>query len=373
MNVKAYSWRLTALYIWIKMLAALFGFYAALSAGEFLIVEAFRRFLSSVGFAPINIGYLPTTFAISWLLIITAFKPLELIGLFFYTISFPLWSPFGLLALSKRNTEESATKSAKSGGLISRGKEGFRIFALSLLLLVAWFLLYGGASEQRLMYPGVFLTGVFLSLLIYRQFLRVRPINDQRSSPFGWARLLSAMLDNSTKDQVKKGFAKKSELTTSLTANTWARKNCIRLALLLRGRGAERRAALFVLADFIISLVVVGAVAILFWGLLMKAVAPAVIPLTSAIRISASHFLPGMQSTDLNFDLPQWSTFGAAATAWILFVVYIGPAGVFLPGKQKQTIQRLNQSYLLFRNLSLILGERQRFLLSSKQDGEIGG
>lgn len=82
--------------------------------------------------------------------------------------------------------------------------------------------------------------------------------------------------------------------------------------------------------------------AVLFWALAIKAVVPSeqALPLTSALRVSASHFLPGIQDRSSTL-LPWWAEFGPALTSWVLFVVYIGPVGSALPLRQDAFLKRL--------------------------------
>src|SRR5258708_40255800 len=82
---KRTSWRITGLYFWAMVLARLLGFTAN-GAGAAARTAAF---LSSIGFAPVDPNNLAMIAKIGWALIVTSFKPIEMIGLVVYIVFFP--------------------------------------------------------------------------------------------------------------------------------------------------------------------------------------------------------------------------------------------------------------------------------------------
>lgn len=53
---------------------------------------------------------------------------------------------------------------------------------------------------------------------------------------------------------------------------------------------------------------------------------------------------------------PIWTNVGPAATAWILFVLYISPASFVLPERQRATLNALSLVYKRYRKSVCVLG-----------------
>jgi hypothetical protein len=159
--------------------------------------------------------------------------------------------------------------------------------------------------------------------------------------------------------RIKKQYAQKSDLQIDSRIMHFQRRLFTRLALFIKSKRGKDIVSLAVLADYIMYLVMVAAAAVLFWGLTTKLVANRV-PLPLCLQFSISHFLPGIQPRIIDSAVPMWTSIGPAATAWILFVLYVGPAGSLLPEKQRAAIKVLSQDYSHYRRAVLTLGREDR-------------
>lgn len=341
------------------------GFYPSISHIESTVLSQLIVFLSSIGFAPVNSLLLSGVLKIGWLLAITRFKLFEIVGLFIYILTFPIWAPiFGLYAIfSSAKPTDSTTATPAAQGLLKQRKSPSKLFTICCSLLLGWFLLYGNANTTRQITPGVFLAGAFLVLLTYRLFLRVKPENDVNVNvpPFGWLGKLSLVAADVQKQRLTKEYTKKSDVQTDSKVVNFTRKLFVRITMFLRGRTAEERISLYVLAEYLFSLIIVAASAILFWALMIKAFYLTSSSLSVCLHFSVSHFVPGIDSPTLEGDLPMWTSLGPAATAWILFVLYIGPASSLLPERQRATIKGLERVRRLYRqSVNVLMKERVR-------------
>lgn len=180
--VKPYAWRFTGVYFWITALDAIFGFYDGVVNLERSLLDGLVA-LGSIGFEPVNANYLDGVIRVLWVLIITAARPRDLLGLSLYVLTFPVWV-FGLYLLklflrfySQYKTMESLTQ-PESYTVQDRP---FRPLALCTALLGAWFILYGGAAEWQQIVPGIILSGIILLLLALR--LTRTPYSRRRCGP----------------------------------------------------------------------------------------------------------------------------------------------------------------------------------------------
>jgi hypothetical protein len=315
--------------------------------------------LSSVGFAPVNTSLLSGVLKTSWILIITGFNPFEVLGLFlFYVLAMPFWLTLYLAFRKHWNTGETAEEAEQS-----RTKTPWKwVFPTTALLFVAWFLLYGNATTKPQLLPGVFLCGLFSLILIYRLLLKPSPNNETKLPVLHWLTVLSYHIAKSTSDRIKKDNTNKSELEAARKINGFIRRLTTRLTYFIKSSLSRNRIPNYVLAEYLVSLVVVAGTCIVFWALLIKAGVYPQASFTTTFHLSASHFLPGVQPPETSPATPLWSNLGPAATAWVLFVLYIGPAASMLPEKQKSTVGALRDLYKLYRKSLLNLGWEKRHL-----------
>ncbi len=97
-------------------------------------------------------------------------------------------------------------------------------------------------------------------------------------------------------------------------------------------------------------MIVMGTCAILFWALFSKALAPENLDISTCLQLSASYFLPGLDKPELSIIIPNWVSISASVTAWIIFVLYLSPAGNLIPDKQKLYINQLALTRKAYKN-----------------------
>jgi hypothetical protein len=128
------------------------------------------------------------------------------------------------------------------------------------------------------------------------------------------------------------------------------------LAQLIRGQQAKNRLYLLILSDYVISFLVLGAAANLFWAIMAKISIPSPKPsLASLLLICLNYFLPNAGQPAAQFDLPIWVRLGPAIAAFILFVLFVGAAASLLPSRFAAYAIRLDKKYLIARNIAVRL------------------
>lgn len=363
---KSYAWRLTAIYVWLKILFIFLGFYPDVTQLESKIGGGLISSLSSVGFAPVNTILLSTILKTGWILTITGFKLFEAAGLLIYIITFPLWVPIVLLfkLLTKNDDSNDSKPKAVERGLIPSKRSRGKLFAIVGSLLLAWFLLYGSANASKPLIPGVILSAIFLALLTYRMFLRVKPEKEVNVDlpPFGWLAKLAQAAVSMQQGRQKKEYKTKGDVEADRKIVDFTRRVFVRITFLLRGQIAQKRISLYVLGEYLFSFIMVAASAILFWALLLKAAYATSLSLLTCLHVSVSHFLPGLQAPQTAISLPVWTSIAPAATAWILFVLCIGPASSMIPERQRATVRGLSKIHDLYRKSVGTLAKERLFL-----------
>jgi hypothetical protein len=364
-KIKSYAWRTTAAYLWISWLMSFFGFRGVEDAIKTRILQQIVSLFSTIGFSPVNDAYLPTIFKIGWMILITAFNPIELfLGFWLYVLFFPLTALGGgafklWFFVSQKNSKlkksveqaQAASNGKKRSikGLSGpKGRSKIQVFALSLFSLFAWFLLFGGSSSRLPLILGAFLSGWVFWYAMMRLVRLAKISLEDPNTPYHSLRRVGRFLVRTAENMIKSPFSTRQEIEHAVTGHKFARWACKRIANLLGGALNENKISSLILADYGLSLIFVGASAILFWALVIKA-ASVTMPLYDCLYSSISYFLPNTQLTGVSDSLPLWVKLGPAATAWVLFVLYIGPVGEIVPDRQKQAVERFGQTYKIFR------------------------
>jgi hypothetical protein len=156
-----------------------------------------------------------------------------------------------------------------------------------------------------------------------------------------------------------------------------------RFALVMRGQAGKNRLYLLVLADYVFSLLMLGAAAVLFWTMLVKlAAAQGDSSLTAFFRICLSYFLAGIKSPVTEPSLPFWMQIGCSITAFVLFVLFVGAAASLLPYRFSAYAERLDRRYRIARKFALSFKRTTKALenaryklhqLSSQDKTKLGG
>ena len=362
---KAWAWRATASYVWLSFLAVVFGQYEHVQTVSRGSIAFLTDALGRVGFQPSDATYLGIVLKISWMLVITGFSLIEVVGFALYVLGFPL-GLIGFLLLGrviKKSTGESETKDTPA----SKQSKARRLplFSIAVVGLFSWFLLYGDSSSIRAVVPGAAFAGFLFSVLFYRFFRRVRPIGEDEAALLGRIEVWGlGFLEFAGKFDP----TQKSEIALYRWMGGWHRRVYRRLSILVRGRRGRDRISIYILLEYALSAIVLAVAAVIFWALAIKcALAPAVLPLDAAVQLAASHFIPGLNFTQKIATPPFWVSVCTGATAWLLFVVVLAPAGSLLPARQAAHATRLARTYKAFRICSKLSARFLRWLDRKEQ------
>jgi hypothetical protein len=346
------------------------GLGEALAGTEDLLFEWTAGALAAIGFEPANERYLEAVLKVLWVLIITNFRPLGLLGLAAYTLSFPVWVP--ALVLLNRYFVAYGTEPLGPHNIRRSEGRSFPLTAACIVLLGGWFLLYGGSAQWQQVLPGILLSGLLLISLSLRLFLRVRPVRPRNAGTFSWLadgaeRFLAQYPEVPTKQYRDVGEIK-GEMVILRVIRRWS----IRLAAVLRRPRASDITAALVFADYIASLVIVTGVAIVFWALTIGVAADPPMPLLSTLQVSIAYLIPGLGGQATGGTTPYWTQVGPAVTGWVLFVLYIGPAASVLQERQKAAIAELATARRRFRDIGsgLSRGLRNRTRIATSMSKE---
>lgn len=350
-HVKRYAWRTTAAYFWLAALGGIFGFYGTLSYLQQLLFGGLLASLARIGFEPVNVSYLGIVFGVLWVLTITVFRPRELLGLFFYTLLFLFWAPvicvlFALKLFSKKVDTLPEVRQPHS-----TTEQPVRLLAICTVLLAAWVVLYGGATDWRQVLPGIILSGAVLWLLMLRLFYRVRPTTESRLVQFGWlTRFTETVMVEHYSNDLDPNDYDVSKLDSEIKIIRFYRKCLLRLARMGRSPRWRNRLTMLILAEYIVSLIVVTMAAIFFWALIISVAGTESLPLSEALRRSAEYFFPTAGASSTGIELPFWAMVGPAATSFLLFVLYIGLASSLVRERQRLALQGLANASRVMRD-----------------------
>ena len=341
-HVKAWAWRFTASYLWVRWVLLILSGRNMLAGIEGATANGFVTLLASVGFAPSNVTHLPMVFIAIWLLSITTFSPGQLvIGLPLYIIFAPFW--FLIATLYRKTLKAARENPPADAAQAPMLKRRFPLASLSISLILGWLLLYGGSFARGPNIVGCVVSGVLFLTLAYRALGKTSGIDERDMALLTlWAIRGILFMSNTAKKAMDKPPKNKRELDIQLGLIGYLIDPFRRLRVIFRGDRGKDRISMMMLGEYIFFLLLLAASAILFWAFALKVAVTSqqALSLTTALTISASHFLPAINkpSTDL---LPWWAEFGPALTSWVLFVVYIGPVASALPLRQQDFVKRL--------------------------------
>jgi hypothetical protein len=362
-TLKKIAWRATATVYWAwRLIHAVVGSEFVRSVASPMMVRL-GGFLSAVGFAPVHSEYLPRMLQIGWLLAIAGFKPFELLGLYIYVQIAPL-TLLGYLVFKDYAKDFDAVPTQKKG--LRPPKVRRPALTTVSLLLLAWFILYGDASSRRPLVAGAILSGLLFLLLATRAFQRVKPpIYPYGSEPATAFERIGLSVSTSAADAVKRAMDAKKKMEVNGTLFMYQKWGSIwrRYALLMRGQAGRDRLYLLLLIDYVVSLLVLGAAAVLSWAIVAKlASAPSLYSLTTFVQVCSSYFLPNTKPPSIPTDLALWVQVGSSITAFILFVLFVGAAASLLPSRYSAYTERLNRKYRIARKFSVSFARTARAL-----------
>jgi hypothetical protein len=350
-KVKAWAWRFTASYLWVRWLLTILNGRNVLAGAENAAANKIGVVLSFIGFAPSSGQHLGRVLMGIWLLFITSFSLIQLLlGLPVYVIVFPFVL---LIVLIYRKELKEAPNQIQQSNVVPLPKRtrGFPVVPVAGTFLVAWFLLYGGSSARGPNLMGCVISGAVFLAFAYRALDKTSPIDEKDTAVFSLLALRGLIImRNAAQKFVDSPPKNNLEAASSLRLNGFFVMPFRYLTVIFRGRRGRDRIAMLMLVEYIIFLIILALSAILFWALAIRtAVLPGqVVPLTTALGLSASHFLPGISEMS-PIPLPWWSEFGPALTSWVLFVVYIGAVGAALPPRQEAFLRQIAPLHKSFR------------------------
>jgi hypothetical protein len=288
-------------------------------------------------------------FKTGWLLTITGFNPMQIVGLALYTLLAPILFCFRVLYRDAVKQTEPTPP-----GLVE-SRSSWSAVPLFTAAVVGWFVLYGAASSLRELAVGVLFSGSLLIIFTYRALQRTKPLTTLEVSVLGKLERFGASLPASiAKREQEAPTIKRSQAMGHLVTYGFFRNALLFLTLFLRGRRGKDRIYMCILLDYVLFLFMLGFAAIFFWALVAKtAVVPRPMTFSTAFYFSASHFLPGVAAPSLPSPVPLWAQIGPSLTAWVLFVLFVGPAASVVPVRQAAYGARLAVTYSVLRHGAL--------------------
>jgi hypothetical protein len=316
-------------------------------------------FLSRVGFAPVNASLLGPVVRVGWVLAITEFSIFQLIGLAIYILTGPFIAFFAIL-FRKALRANALNPAVKQDGPTAQKGRSAQFAVLSAL--AAWFLLYGASARPLPILLGISVTGVLLAMRLYAALSYAQPSEVAKNvEPGFWLKFALSSADTEAKKLKEGGFKTALEVHMARSMQELWRYFVARVLLFFRGGRGQKRAGLLVLFQYVGNFLLLGILAILFWALVIKfAVLPQATTFQAAFQSSASHVLPGLNSAQLS--LPWGLTACMSATAWILFVVYAGPAASAFPSLQASYISKMSAYFKTLRSTLSVQNKLIRLL-----------
>jgi hypothetical protein len=311
------------------------------------------RALSAVGFRPVHSENVGTVLKIGWLLAIAGFRPLELLGCLIYIWTSPLIL-VAYLVFRDLLRELHAPVSEKVGLRPARSRS--RALNVASLALVGWYVLYSEATDTAPLIVGAVVVGVLFSLLLWVAFQRIRPVNITDSQPASILERIGLSLLEGVPANLERvrSSEKRQDTIVPIFLFERLRRFYRSVSLLIRGQGGKDRLYLALLLEYVISLILLGAIAILFWAIAMKAaIAPSSLSIREFLDVAVAYFVPSFSRLAVPFPIPLWVSFGENATAVLLFVLYVGAAASILPSRQRAYAERLGKKYRIYRLYSL--------------------
>ena len=361
---KAWAWRFTAGYLWVRWLLTILNGRNVLAGTESAAANKIGTALSLVGFAPSSRPHLGPALVGLWFLLITSFSPIQhLAGMPLYII----FSPSSLLVvlIYQKNLKQNAAGPQQSDVVpFPKSKRRFPVVPIAITFLVVWFLLYGDSSARRPNLMGCIISGVLFLAFAYRALDKTSPIHEGDTAVFSrWAIRGILMMRNAAQKAIDSPPNNSLQATVTIRTNGFFIKPFRYLPVLFRGHRGRDRIAIIMLIDYIVFLIILAVSAMLFWAMTIRAVVSPEqsISLSTALGVSASHFLPGVEDVS-PVSLPFWVKFGPALTSWVLFVIYIGPVGAALPVRQEAFLKQITPLHNSFRLVAKLWHLYRRYM-----------
>jgi hypothetical protein len=342
-NLKRLAWRLSAASCWLHAIVSLFGGRAFLHKLDAAIINAVITVLSHSGGAPSNPTRIPFLLGLLWVLLITAFSWIQILGLALYVI---LWPALMLFLYRHRPAMKEARIQSAKIALSLRSSRPVWTYAL-ITCLIVWFILYGTSHVRTPVVVAVIITGLLFTARLMRAFVYAT-LDDRTGDSF-----IEWYIESVIKQFERLGNKLREQrpltvraLTTNLQSLKFLHWTLRLICRWFYGRAARNRAALMALLQYIFNFCVLGGLAILFWGLIIHY--STLSDLRAAILASASRVIPGVPEPNL-VTIPDWVRTAASVTAWMIFVIYAGPVASLFPMVQERFVKRTYRRYAQVR------------------------
>jgi len=342
-RIKAYLWRLTAVWCWLHIFFFICGWHDRLAYLESAAIGDFERVLRAVDFAPGNLRLLPVMLKTFWVLCICSFSVTEILGLVIY-IAFAFITLIGLIRKPALQTQyiESKEKAAQSLG---PSQQRFRLQASLLASLIIWFVLYGSTTSKSPLFVALILTGIFFFIRLSKATPYTTMATAGTNGPLSWVSRFALRYLLNVIEQVFKKTYTVDQLKVSVKMQRWILRRLRCISIYFKGAAGERRAALVVLTRYIYDLGLLGALLILFWALCVElCMSPHSFAAKDAIMTSASHISPGIPEPS-GIALNKALTIMIPSSGWIMFVLFIGPVASMYPEYQKRYVSQMKTDY----------------------------
>lgn len=361
-GIKQVAWRLTGIWCWLHFIVRFIWGRDVFCGFEGALVHELIKGLTTIGFSPGNQTILPSILKIGWLIAISGFSLLELvIVLPLYVITFPIDMLFLLIFHDTLKSQLNQNKTKP--GLSPPRSKNAPLTTMGVTAFVGWFLLYGDSDSRLALLIGVLFAGGLFIIRIYAAFAYARPVEGLKSAFIEGCIRFSLQSAQEPLRKLNAGeFKNKIEIQISIKVDQIFYWIILRLTLMARGKRGKGRAALLVLLQYTSNLLLLGAVTILFWALVVRMVVlPESLPLTEALIVSASHVLPGL-SPPPEVHISLWVEAFSSISAWILFVIYAGPAASVFPTLQQAYIDMIGGYYKMLRATAVVLKRHIKLL-----------
>jgi len=346
--LKRIAWRVTAIYVWLRIISLFFGGDRFLQALTTFIITHAIALLGALGFVTVSGSHFGLVLKVGWVLIVTGFSPVQLAAFFIYLVSFPIW--FLFYAFFRKEISQLRVQQGFKPGL-RPAKVRRPAVALFGSALLGWYALFGNTSSSRASYVAVFLSGVLMILLAYRAFRRAAPTSDSDATVLpNIERQALSVITNVGRLMAKykealPALPERSDIYGNRKIYQGLRYYFVSLAANMR----RKRIYTILVLHYALSLIFLDASAVLFWTFAIKAISPAQFQLSQCLLVSVSHFLPGIVPPAMPSPLPMWVALGPGFTALVLLGIYVGASASLLPGKQAAYAQRAQTTYLCIR------------------------
>lgn len=349
---KTWAWRITALWCWTHLLDCLVfrnTWIGKIESRAFIVTFGW---VSGIGFHPSSEHAFEFVLKALWLAAISTFSIGLAAILAIYVALWPLLVPF--IIKYRRTIAEGREKALHN--IISQPI--LRPVPVLISCIFAWFILFEGTTAPGPLLIAVLLSGALLIVAITRSFIYATSVEARPETRVHLLfRALSGYVIEVLKGINVEGPPLKQQLRHSKPIAQFFLWCARKASVLTYGRAGRRRANMFVLAEYLLTLSALGILTVLFWAFVIRySLAPAYVPMRSAVLAAAAHVIPGVEGATrlhVNANLQIF----ASATAWLLLVLFAGPAASNYPALQDKFIREMRSA-----NASIRLDRRRLYL-----------